>query len=64
VAGVAHEINNTIKFISAAVPSLYRYLAAVNEILGGFDALERARGTKELENKFDAVKDLKDELEL
>lgn len=32
VAGVAHEINNTINFISASLPSLHRALATKHEI--------------------------------
>lgn len=63
VAGVAHEINNSTNFISAAVPSLYRYLADVKEILAGYEKLEKARDTKELDNRFDAVKKMKEELE-
>jgi signal transduction histidine kinase len=62
VAGVAHEINNSTNFISAALPSLYRYLANVKEVLACYEELEKVRGTKELNNKFDAVQEIKDEL--
>ena len=63
VAGVAHEINNSTNFISAAVPSLYRYLADVKEMLIGYENLELFCHTKEMTNRIDTTKKMKEELE-
>lgn len=53
VAGVAHEINNSTNFISAAVPSLYRYLADVKEIFTGYEKLKKTRDTKEVKEELE-----------
>lgn len=62
VAGVAHEINNTVNFISGALPSLHRCLDEVKEVLCGYEEIEKARGSKVLDNKIEKVKAINAEL--
>ncbi len=62
VAGVAHEINNTVNFISGALPSLHRSLDEMKEVLTRYEEIEEARGSDVLDEKFDEVKALKEEL--
>ncbi|XCN73445.1 MAG: ATP-binding protein [Candidatus Electrothrix aestuarii] len=62
VAGVAHELNNTVNFISGAFPSLQRSLAEMKEVLAGYEAVEEARGTNLLEKKFEEVESTKEKL--
>ncbi len=47
VAGVAHELNNTVNFVSGALPSLHRSLDKVKEILAGYEKPEKVRVLKE-----------------
>jgi len=56
VAGVAHEINNTVNFISGALPSLHRCLDEVKEVLCRYEEIEKNCGSKELGDAFDAIK--------
>ncbi len=62
IAGVAHEINNTVNFISGALPSLHRSLDEIKEVLSGYEEIEKARGSDILDEKFDMVRALKEEL--
>ncbi len=62
VAGVAHEINNTVNFISGALPSLNRSLEEVKEVLAEYDELEQAKEAGALDDKFNIVKELKEKL--
>ena len=39
VAGVAHEINNTVNFVSGALPSLNRCLGEVKEVVAAYEEL-------------------------
>lgn len=56
VAGVAHEINNTVNFVSGALPSLKRSLAEVRQVVDryrGLDGKEKefvAKGLKEIDS--------------
>ncbi|CAK8714992.1 histidine kinase [Candidatus Electrothrix aarhusensis] len=47
VAGVAHELNNTVNFISGALPSLHRSLDEMKEIFARYAKFEKARPIKE-----------------
>jgi signal transduction histidine kinase len=60
VAGVAHELNNTVNFISGALPSLHRSLDELKEILTGYEEVEGARGSNRLNEKFEKVRTLKE----
>ncbi len=62
VAGVAHEINNTVNFISGALPSLHRSLDEVKVVLRGYEELEKASGTEDLEVKLYDIKAIKEDL--
>ncbi len=62
VAGVAHEINNTVNFISGALPSLNRSLEEIKEVLAEYDELEQAQESGKLDDKFIKVRELKEEL--
>ncbi len=62
VAGVAHEINNTVNFISGALPSLHRSLDEVKVVLRGYEELEKASGTKDLEVKLYDIKAIKEDI--
>ncbi len=42
VAGVAHEINNTVNFVSGALPSLHRLLGDVKELLASYEEIDQA----------------------
>ncbi len=59
VAGVAHEVNNTLNFITGAVPPFKRYLAQLKERLAGVELespAESAALTKEkLFGKFELL---------
>jgi signal transduction histidine kinase len=61
VAGVAHELNNTVNFISGALPSLHRSLDEMKEVFSGYQEIEKVRGSDILNEKFDEVRALKEE---
>jgi len=60
-AGIAHEINNPVNFVSANVGPLRRDIA---EILSVLDKYDEAVATHQLQEKFQAVEKLKQELDL
>ena len=60
VAGVAHELNNTVNFISGALPSLHRSLDDMKEVLTGYEEVEKARGSNVLNEKFEEVRAVKE----
>lgn len=62
VAGVAHELNNTVNFISGALPSLHRMLDKVKDVLAGYEEVEKARGSDKLDETFEKVRVLKEEI--
>ncbi|MCI5121678.1 MAG: hypothetical protein D3908_10905, partial [Candidatus Electrothrix sp. AUS4] len=62
VAGVAHELNNTINFISGALPSLHRSFTEMKEVLAGYEEVEKARGSSLLDEKFHEVNMVKEKL--
>ncbi|WP_339136641.1 MAG: ATP-binding protein [Candidatus Electrothrix sp. GW3-4] len=62
VAGVAHELNNTVNFISGALPSLHRSFDEMKEILTRYEEVEKARGSNILDEKFEEVRAIKEKL--
>ena len=62
VAGVAHELNNTVNFISGALPSLHRSLDEMKELLIGYEELEKVRGSNALDEKFDELSAIKEKI--
>ncbi len=60
VAGVAHELNNTVNFISGALPSLHRSLDEMKEVFAGYKEVEKARGANVLDEKFEEVRGVKE----
>lgn len=60
-AGIAHEINNPINFISANVGSLRRDVRDVLEVLEAYSTVVEE---KDLQSTFSSVQELKEDLEL
>lgn len=60
-AGIAHEINNPINFVSSNVSPLKRDIADVKEVL---DAYQRLVQDKGLVKEFEEIEQLKEDLEL
>jgi signal transduction histidine kinase len=60
VAGVAHELNNTVNFISGALPSLHRSLDEMKEVFVGYEEVEKARGSSRIDGKFEEVRAIKE----
>ncbi|WLE95804.1 MAG: ATP-binding protein [Candidatus Electrothrix communis] len=60
VAGVAHELNNTVNFISGALPSLHRSLDDMKEVLTGYEEVEKSRGFNVLDEKFEEIRVVKE----
>ena len=56
VAGVAHEINNTVNFISGALPSLHRCLDEVKEMLREYEPIEITCESQGLDEKYENIK--------
>jgi signal transduction histidine kinase len=66
VAGVAHEINNTVNFISGALPSLHRCLDEVKEALCRYEEIDKAKAIKAdlaYEETFDTIDQLMENIE-
>ncbi len=63
VAGVAHEINNNINFISGALPSLTRALNDIQELTKKFDEAFVQTSGNDAEKKREEAIALKEELE-
>jgi len=59
-AGVAHEINNPITFVSGNITPLKRDISEMMEILKGYEDEVKAQG---LETQFNRITELKDELD-
>ena len=59
-AGIAHEINNPINFISSGMNSMKMSIESMKEILEAYGGLENGDDPKEL---IEEIKDLKDEHE-
>jgi signal transduction histidine kinase len=62
VAGVAHEVNNTINFVSVALPSLHNCLAELRTVMTSYEEVEQAQGTDSLADKIAALREIKEEL--
>lgn len=63
VAGVAHEINNTVNFVSGALPALSRDLRDLQSLLAVYGQLDRRATRKALVEKLGEAEKLKDEIE-
>ena len=59
-AGIAHEINNPINFVSSNINPLKRDLQDVFKILEGYETIAKEKG---LENQFNKMNELKSELD-
>ncbi len=64
VAGVAHEINNTINFVSVALPSLKECLGELRDIIICYEEIERSHDSEKLAQKQSALRELKEKLPL
>lgn len=60
-AGIAHEINNPINFVSANVRPLQRDIASLLELLGRYSALDAANG---IADELEKIRELREELEI
>jgi PAS domain S-box-containing protein len=54
-AGVAHEINNPIGFISSMLNTIERYTKRIGETLHGYRALDRVESVEELGEQLDKL---------
>lgn len=59
-AGVAHEINNPIGFISSNIETLEQYIESYSEILRATDILKKAVEDKDFDRASSVVKEMKD----
>ncbi len=62
VAGVAHEINNTVNFISGALPSLHRSLDEVKIVLNKYEEIEKIHESEPSGVKYNDIKVIKEKL--
>lgn len=62
VAGVAHEVNNTINFVSVALPSLHNCLSELRTVMASYEEVEQARGSDLLAEKIAALREIKEEV--
>lgn len=62
VAGVAHEVNNTINFVSVALPSLHDCVSELRTVMTSYEEVEQARGSDTLAEKMAALKEIKEDL--
>jgi signal transduction histidine kinase len=62
VAGVAHELNNTVNFISGALPSLQRSLDEVKKVLASYEEVEKDEESNGLDGVFEKVRAIKEQL--
>ncbi|MCB2184067.1 MAG: hypothetical protein KQH63_18740 [Desulfobulbaceae bacterium] len=63
VAGVAHEINNTINFVSGALPSLKRSLHDAKEIITEYGKFDVCHDKESCEKRIEQIENLKKEIE-
>ncbi len=63
VAGVAHEINNTINFVSGALPSLKRSLADLQSVVGSYDNLQGKKSAEEIDREFEIISAKQEDVE-
>ena len=63
-AGIAHEINNPINFVSSNIRPLRRDIDDVLEILDSYDEMHHVDSIDVLKSKFTEIEKLKEELDL
>ncbi len=63
-AGIAHEINNPINFVSSNIKPLKRDIADLMEVLGEYDRIDRNEAPEIVTEKLDKVNRLKNELDV
>lgn len=63
MAGIAHEINNPINFISAGTDSLAKLLEDFDSIIIAYEQLENSNSYEEFESRKEKLKQLKEALE-
>ncbi|QRR01016.1 sensor histidine kinase [Dyadobacter sandarakinus] len=63
-AGIAHEINNPINFVSSNIKPLRRDIDDVLEILSSYDELHSIASVDELQSKMKEIDRLKEDLDL
>ncbi|TLU96004.1 hypothetical protein FEM55_02310 [Dyadobacter sediminis] len=63
-AGIAHEINNPINFVSSNIRPLRRDIDDVLEILDSYDDIRQVDSIESLQNKINEIEQLKEELDL
>lgn len=63
-AGIAHEINNPINFVSSNIKPLRRDIDDLMQILGTYDELNGVESLPDIKDKLKKVENLKDQLDL
>jgi signal transduction histidine kinase len=63
-AGIAHEINNPINFVSSNIRPLRRDIDDVFEILDSYNDIEHIDSLEGIQTKFKEIEQLKEELDL
>jgi len=63
-AGIAHEINNPINFVSSNIRPLRRDIDDVLEILDSYDDIKEVNSIEALQSKINEIEQLKEELDL
>ena len=63
-AGIAHEINNPINFVSSNIKPLRRDIDDILEILDSYENIQNVGSLEDLQNKMSEIEQLKEELDL
>jgi signal transduction histidine kinase len=63
-AGIAHEINNPINFVSSNIKPLRRDIDDLLDILSGYEELNALESVEELKGKLTEIENLKNDLDL
>lgn len=61
VAGVAHEINNTVNFVSSALPSLHRSFDEIKELYSYYEKFDLVNTVDDVHKRVNEVKAVKEE---
>ena len=62
VAGVAHEMNNTINFVSSALPSLHRSVGEIKELCRYYEKFDLVNTIEEVHKRVNEVKVIKGDI--
>jgi signal transduction histidine kinase len=62
VAGVAHEMNNTVNFVSSALPSLHRSFDEIKELCSYYEKFDLVNTVDEVHERVNEVKAVKGEI--